>query len=76
MARQSYEYIVVDIDPDADDLEEQMNEYGMQQWELCGILSNDALIFKRASDGIKKFTGSGTRRKRPERKSITTTATV
>lgn len=68
-AYHSWEYYVFDMDPDDDDLEKELNKIGKDGWNMCGIFPTDCIIiFKRASDGILPYTGSGTRRKRPDRK--------
>lgn len=68
-AYNSWEYYVFDMDPDDDDLEKELNKVGKDGWDICGIFPEDGIIlFKRPSDGILPYTGSGTRRKRPDRK--------
>lgn len=64
-----WEYLVLDVDPEEDGFEKELNRHGSDGWEVSGVFPEDGIIvFKRPSDGIKSYTGSGIRRKRPERR--------
>src|SRR5260370_36959179 len=65
-----WSYKVYDIDPDDDDLENELNKLGIEGWNLCGIIEDDILIFKKPSDGITIERTDNVRRKRPERKQL------
>ncbi len=69
MAIQSYMFQILEFKGDWEDVEKDINRLGNDGWDIAAVLPEDEIIiFKRPTDGIARYTGSGIRRKRPERK--------
>jgi hypothetical protein len=67
--RTAWEYSILDMDADDDDLEDELNDLGREHWQLVSAAMDKGIfIFIRPCDGFERSDARPPRRPRPPRK--------